>query len=1000
MNSALRSFALIAAIAFGSRIMAAEPDAAKLFTDEVRPLLKAKCLVCHGDDPKGVKGGLDLRTRAAALKGGESGEPAIVPGDPAKSPLFVSVTRPADGLQMPPKENDKLTTAQVDLLKRWIAAGAPWPESTTAQSDNEKWSAASGVTVATSGGRSPEWTNRRYQPEDLWAYQPIRRPAVPTDVIDPLRIRNPIDAFIQHSLKERGITRLAELADERTWLRRVTFDLTGLPPALSSAPPGAKGGTGGSEPRRTSQLALTPSNPPLERGGEDAITTIQRLLASPQYGEQQARHWLDVVRYADTSGFSNDYERPNAWRYRDYVIRSFNADKPFDQFIMEQVAGDELAESSALGLGRSGFAEGESANAERRNPNADSELLIAAGFLRLGPWEHTGMTVAAVTRQQFLDDVTHHIGVTFLGQGLRCAACHDHKFDPVPTQDYYRIQAVFAPVQFVERPLPFLEVEQTSGFAEALQPVQARLKKLEEAQAALRQKNRDAIAAYLREQGVKKLEDLPPEKRPKSDYLGGTFGLSKVELSLRKIYDKQRQYLERELKRFEPYAFSVYSGPPNNYQSPKPLYDLPASRDGVVPVVQILTGGSLESPGDAVTPGILSAMISSSPPLSKGGNGGVEERSTFIAGRTPPYPPSERGGEENAGIPDETHGRRLALAQWIASPHNTLTARVIVNRVWQQHFGQGIVATPNNFGKMGAKPSHPELLDWLATWFIDHGWSLKQLHELIVSSDTYRLAGVHPDLERLREVDSNNSLLAYFPPRRLTAEELRDAMLAVSGELNLQAGGPGVFPELNWEVALQPRHIMGSVAPAYQPSLTPLERNRRTIYAFRYRTLSDPFLEVFNRPGSEVSCDRRDATTVTPQVFALFNSEQVQLRAVAWAASLEQKAPDLKSRIAVAFQQAFHRLPTEREIAASESHYNDLLAHHRSHASPRRELPRSVRRGMVEELTGEMVEWDEELAGMENYVPDKSMADVSPQTRALAEVCLVLLNANEFAYVR
>lgn len=981
----MRLLALLSFASLTSAAFAAEPDAAKLFSEQVRPLLKAKCLACHGDDPKDLKGGLDLRTRAAALKGGESGEPALVPGDPAKSPLFVSVTRPADGLQMPPKENDRLTAEQVEQVRKWITAGAPWLEDKGPDASAKWGEAESGVTVATSGGRSPEWTNRKYQPEDLWAYQPIQRPEVPTDVIDSARVRNPIDAFLQRALKQKGITRLADHADERTWQRRLTFDLTGLPPGLVQSP----------ESRAQSQRAGNESRSSLALDSQlSTLDSIRQLLASPRYGEQQARHWLDVVRYADTSGFSNDYERPNAWRYRDYVIRSFNADKPFDQFIVEQVAGDELVESresrnESQKEGKdSGFSLTLDSQLSTRN---SSELLIAAGFLRLGPWEHTAMTVAAVTRQQYLDDVTHHIGVTFLGQGLRCAACHDHKFDPVPTQDYYRIQAVFAPVQFVERPLPFLPEENTAGFDKALAPVQARLRQLEEAQAALRQKNRDAIAAYLREQGVKKLDDLPADKRPKSDYLGGTFGLSKVELSLRKIYDKQRQYLERELKRFEPYAFSVYSGSQNDYLSPKPLYDLPAKRDGVVPVVNILMGGSLESPGDAVTPGVLSAMNSAF---------GVRRLGVAETDQLPSSSSNVERRSPNAGIPNEMHGRRLALAHWIASPDNTLTARVIVNRVWQQHFGRGIVATPNNFGKMGSKPSHPELLDWLAAWFIDNGWSLKKLHELMVSSDTYRLAGTHPDHERLREIDPNNALLAYFPPRRLTAEELRDAMLAVSGELNLQAGGPGVFPELNWEVALQPRHIMGSVAPAYQPSLTPQERNRRTIYAFRYRTLPDPFLEVFNRPGSEVSCDRRDATMVTPQVFALFNSEQVQLRAVAWAASLEKTGPDLKSRIAIAFRQAFNREGTADEIATCTAHFHEMLTHHQTHPAPQRELPKTVRRSMVEELTGELVEWEEELAGMENYVPDKSPADVSPETRALAEVCLVLLNANEFAYVR
>src|SRR5206468_8634670 len=293
-------------------------------------------------------------------------------------------------------------------------------------------------------------------------------------------------------------------------------------------------------------------------------------------------------------------------------------------------------------------------------------------------------------------------------------------------------------------------------------------------------------------------------------------------------------------------------------------------------------GGSLASPADEVMPGVLSAMFGSNDRLS----------------------PSDWNS-----VPQSADGRRLALARWIASRENTLTARVIVNRVWQQHFGRGLVATPNNFGKMGARPTHPELLDWLATWFMDNGWSLKKLHELIVTSAAYQQASERPDIDQLRERDSKNDLLAYFPPRRLAAEEIRDAMLSVSGELNTEMGGPGVFPELNWEVALQPRQIMGSMAPAYVPSRTRAERNRRTIYAFRIRTLSDPMLEVLNRPGSETSCERRDETTVTPQVFALFNSEFAATRALAMAGRLLNDHSSVAERIDAAFRAVYGRRP-------------------------------------------------------------------------------------------
>jgi hypothetical protein len=874
----------------------------ELFRETVLPLLKTKCFACHGDDEKKRKGSLDLRTREGLLKGGQSKKPALTPGDPAKSLLHQAVSRTGPTPPMPPKENDKLSDAEVEIIRKWIVAGAPWPDA------NKPWDNPNGVTVTTSGGRTPEWTNRKYNPADLWAYQPIKRPKPPGD-------GHPIDAFLQQKQKDKGVERTAPAADKITLLRRATFDLTGLPPTPDEI-----------------DAFLKDDSP-------DAwAKVVARLLDSKHHGEQQARLWLDVVRYADTNGFSNDFERPNAWRYRDYVVRSFNDDKPFDRFITEQLAGDEL---------------------DPKNP----ELLIAVGgFLRSGPWEHTGMTVAAVTRQHYLDDVTHNTAVAFLGQGLRCAACHDHKFDPLPTKDYYRIQAVFAPVQFAERDAPFLKGENTAGFAESKAVVEQRLKATRAEIARIQKKSEDAITAFLKERGVAKLADLPEKDRPHRQ----RYGLSKLELSLVRIAEKRALYYERELIRYEPLAFSVYDGSPVVYLSLKASIPMPAKRDGEVPAVRILPGGSIESPSEAVTPGVLSALKST----------------------------------DASNIPDKMEGRRLALAKWIATPDNPLTARVIVNRIWQQHFGKGLVATPNNFGKMGKKPTHPELLDWLAAWFIDNGWSIKKLHKLIMTSAAYQQSGTHPDAEKLRTLDPNNELLASYPSRRLAAEEIRDAQLAVTGELNRTLGGPGVFPEINWEVALQPRHIMGSVAPPYLPSPKPEQRNRRTLYAFRYRTLSDPMLEVFNRPGSEISCERRDQTTVTPQAFALFNGEFSHDRALALAAALEKKYHRPADRIDAAFRLCYGRTPTDAERKLCLDHVAKMTEHHTQHKPAPVKLPTSVKRKMVEEMTGEEYEWAEKLEGMEDYQRDLKPWDVGPNTRALADVCLVLMNSNEFLYVR
>jgi hypothetical protein len=710
----------------------------------------------------------------------------------------------------------------------------------------------------------------------------------------------------------------------------VTFDLTGLPPTLD-------------ETRAFVE----------DRDANAFDKVVDRLLASPRYAEQQARHWLDVTRYADTAGFSNDFERPNAWRYRDYVVRAFQNDKPFDRFTLEQIAGDELAP-------------------------ADPEALIAVGYLRMGPWEHTGMTVAAVTRQQWLDDVTNAVGVTFLAQPLRCAACHDHKFDPIPTRDYYRIQAAFATTFFAERAQPFLPSENLTGSQAARELVKDRLKAVEGNQAELQKKAAQALAAFLKERGVQRIEDLPVDQRPKKDYLGSAQGLDKVDITLRKVFSKSKQYFERELLRYEPYALSVYSGPDNGYTSVRLNNPVPNAKTVNPAETFILKGGTLETPAEKVTPGILSAVALRSSPTAE------------------------------TTLPSDVQGRRLALARWMVGEGKSLTARVIVNRVWQQHFGTGLVATPNNFGKMGAKPSHPELLDWLASEFtrraearkgpVDAGmdWSIKKLHRLIVTSSAYKQASTHPAIKKLQAADPKNRWLAYFPTRRLAAEEIRDSLLLASGELNLQAGGPGFLAEINWEVALQPRHVMGSVAPAYLPSLTPKERNRRTLYALRIRTLADPLLEVFNRPGSDLSCERRDETLVASQAFALFNGAFTQQRALVLADRVARDAGPVDA----IFRRVLGRAPSKQERLWSEEHVAKMETYHANHPPQKTALPTRIRREFIEELVGELVRWDEELTALKQYQPGLQSWQVNARTRALAELALVLMNTNEFLSVR
>ncbi|NIP93649.1 MAG: DUF1553 domain-containing protein, partial [Akkermansiaceae bacterium] len=389
------------------------------------------------------------------------------------------------------------------------------------------------------------------------------------------------------------------------------------------------------------------------------------------------------------------------------------------------------------------------------------------------------------------------------------------------------------------------------------------------------------------------------------------------------------------------------------------------------PATRILGGGSLQAPGGKVTPGVLSA---------------------------PGVPVANPNGDQY-GITDELHGRRLAVARWITDPRNPLTARSIVNRIWHHHFGKAIAGNPNNFGAKGAKPTHPALLDWLAADFVEHGWKMKRLHRLIMTSRTYRQSGRHPDLEKLRIEDPDNALLAYFPPRRLTAEEIRDSMLKITGELNPQAGGVPIMPEMNMEVALQPRMIQFSLAPAYQPSRTPGERNRRSIYAYRVRGLANPFLETFNQPNPNDSCEERDSASVSPQAFTLLNSDVVTARSIAFALRLENEADTLPAQVRRAIRLAYGRAPTAAEAEKATDYVEDMHAYHRGVKPERKSHPATITRSLVEEFTGDPFEYEEILPVFENYVPDKQAADVGPETRALADFCLLLFNSNEFIYL-
>ncbi len=926
--------------------------AEELFVHRVLPVFQEKCFACHGEDAEDIRGEFNMLTRAGLFRGGESEEPAIVVGEPDESPLYQAIQW--DGLEMPPKENDRLTAEQIADVKAWIAGGAPWPNADRiaelVRTTGDTWD-ADGVRAETSGGLSDEWTNRGYEAENLWAYQPLWKD---TEGRLQQADKNPIDILVDERLTELALT-AASPADRRTLIRRATFDLIGLPPT----------------PAEVDAFVNDPC------ADEAAFAkVVERLLDSPHYGEQWGRHWLDVVRYADSSGYANDFERGNAWRYRDYVVRAFNEDKPYDQFIRAQIAGDEI-----------------DAN--------DPEMLVAAGFLRMGPWELTGMEVPKVARQRFLDDVTDAVGEVFLGHMLRCASCHDHKFDPVPTRDYYALQAVFATTQLAEREAPFLPAENTDGFAEQSH-LHARLQRYEEQLQEVKQKSTvDAARQWYAENGLdsaafEEVVAAATEWAKKNDK---PISLDKIRNQLKKrnvapelifplkigyqpedfgrerIANKGIQRLKWQLERYQPIAFSVYSGRTPELKAVLAPLRVPgdALSSGELEETCILIGGDPFSPADKVQPGVLSVIA----------------------------PPTRPEDAEPSGdsLPSAIAGRRTALADWIAKKENPLTARVMANRIWQWHFGQAIAGSPNNFGATGKKPTHPRLLDFLAEHFMDQGWSIKAMHRLIMNSQAYRRSSRHPAPEDLAAKDPDGTSYAVFRPRRLAAEELRDAMLYVSGELNPTLGGIPIRPEMNLEAALQPRMVMGTFAEAWQPSPLPEQRHRRSLYALKLRGLRDPFQEVFNAPAPDLSCEAREASTVTPQVFAMFNSEIIFDRALALARRLDQEGASPDEKIKRLFRWVLNRDARPPEITVCLEHWEKMTARHQSLTFEPPGYPTEVVREAVEENTGEKFTYVEPLEVYEEFVPDLKPADASPAVRGLAEVCLVLLNSNEFVYV-
>ena len=808
------------------------------FTKQIRPIFESSCWKCHGGAMQLSR--LDLRSRDNALKGGQRG-PAIVPGNAADSRLF----RLISGQEKPamPMDGSHLTPEQIAAVRDWINQGAAW------EGDTANSTTAPDVTIE--APVPPE--ARKY-----WAFQePIRSaPPVPRD---PGWKQNPVDAFLAKAMDDRSLDPAPE-ADPRTLIRRAYLDLTGLLPSPSDVAHFLD-----------------------DRAPDRWERLIDRLLASTHYGERWGRHWLDVARYADSNGFEHDFDRPNAWRYRDYVIRAFNEDKPYDVFLKEQIAGDELE-------------------------SVTRDSLIATAFLRCHAKVGFREKDNPRNRYDYLDDMIATIGRGILGLTVQCARCHDHKFDPIRQADYYRLEAAL--FGYVEVDHPLTSPAEASAYDQKMAAIDARTKPLREEMQRLEQPYREVLlpAKYKEFPENVQLAIRTPEaqRTPGQALLAGQVirttevSSKEIERAMRPDDLARRRVLADRIKQIEaerpapiPVAMGITDGdyrytPDGPGDEPEPGKGVkPEATGGAFlhrgtgryqpPPAYFLYHGDDQSRGPEIRPGFVSVITYGNPPVE--------------------IPPAS----------GQTSGRRRALVEWLTSPDNPLTSRVIVNRVWHHHFGRGIVATLDNFGKMGEKPTHPELLDWLALDLMDHGWSLKYLHRLIMTSHAYKMASQFENAGDLAK-DPENNFLWRFRMQRLDAEVVRDIILSSSGALNTEMYGPPVFPKLQPEVL----HTMNK--GIWEREEDGPKVWRRSVYVYRKRGLPFPMFEVFDLPDQNITCSRRNVSTVPTQALTLLNDDFVLRQAQLFADRLKEGAPaNAEAQVRAAYEIALSRPPSDDE---------------------------------------------------------------------------------------
>jgi len=750
----------------------------EFFEKRVRPVLVERCYECHSPQAKKLKGNLLLDTKAGVLKGGDLG-PSIVPGDPDKSLLVKAVRYTDNDLKMPPKK--PLGPEEVADLEAWVKMGAPDPRGADATA-----LAKPKIDFAKARG--------------AWPFRPLEDPPLP-HVAKADWPANGVDRFVLAALEKRGLAPVED-ADRLTLIRRVSFDLTGLPPT----------------PEEVEAFLGDPAPDAFAR-------VVERLLASPRYGERWGRHWMDVVRYADTAGDNSDYPIPQIYRYRDYIIESFNGDKPFDVFVREQVAGDLLPARDEAERRDRVVATGYLANAKRYGSRVDDY-----------PWHLT------------VEDTIENVGRAFLGLSLGCARCHDHKFDPVTADDYYALYGIFESTRYPWPGIELLKIQKDfvplvpADRAEALmKPIREKAAQLEAQAKRAEEERKKADAQALAAEGTDDEADAKAAAQ-----------------AAKKAVEQAKKEVENHGKKPLPYdtAYAV---------------------------------------AEAKKAGNAKVQLK-----------GIPERT---AHEVPRRFLEVMGGQR---LPEGLQGSgRLQLADWLTDRSNPLTARVLVNRLWLHHFGRGIVPTPNDFGKQGRPPTHPELLDWLARRLIEGGWSVKAMHRILVHSRTYRLSSrTH---EANAAVDPSNDWLWRAHRRRLDAESVRDALLAVSGTLDLSPAGPHPFPEMaKWDYT------------QHKPFKAVYDHNRRSVYLMNQRVMKHPYLGIFDGADTNASAALRSSTTTTLQALYFLNDSFFHEKAAAFAARVRSERSQDDDRIERAYRLAYGRPPTEAERSAGRDYLSRM----------------------------------------------------------------------------